>query len=203
MTLGVLVSGRGSNLQALLDARRDGRIESRVAVVISDRESAPALERARAAGVPAVTVDPGRAASRLTPAAARRMVAVLGEHAVDWVVLAGFMRVVGPTFFRAYPDRILNIHPSLLPAFRGLNAQRQALEAGVKVAGCTLHVVTPELDAGPILMQASVPVNADDTEETLSARILVEEHRILVETVHMLERERPPKPTNRAQGAAR
>jgi phosphoribosylglycinamide formyltransferase-1 len=203
MTLGVLASGRGSNLQALLDAANVGRITSNVSVVISDVESAFALDRARGAGVPAVFVDPGRPGPRLTPTAARTAVSVLREHGVEWVVLAGFMRIVGKTFFHAYPDRILNIHPSLLPAFRGLHAQRQALEAGVQVAGCTVHIVTPELDAGPILKQASVRVEPGDTEDTLSARILVEEHEILVETVRMLERERPPQPTDRVQGVAR
>ncbi len=187
MKLGVLASGRGSNLGALIDATRDGRLQSRIALVISDVEDARALVRAHEAGIPARFIPPGTDRPRLSPTNARRYVDALAEHHVDLVCLAGFMRVVGRTFFARYRGRILNIHPSLLPAFRGLHAQRQALEAGVDVAGCTAHVVSEAVDAGPILMQARVAVRPDDTERTLSERILAEEHRIYVETIRAIE----------------
>lgn len=187
MNLGVLASGRGSNLDALIAATGDGRLSSRIRVVLSDVADAPALEKARAAGIPAFAIDPGRPGARLARSATDAFVAALGEHEVDLVCLAGFMRIVGKRFVTAYPDRILNIHPSLLPSFRGLHPQRQALEAGVKVAGCTVHVVVPEVDAGPIVGQATVPVLENDTVDTLSARILVEEHRLYPEVVRSFE----------------
>jgi phosphoribosylglycinamide formyltransferase-1 len=190
MRLGVLVSGRGSNLQAILDASREGRIESRVAIVLSDVEDAPALDRARALGVPARYVDPGGPGARLSSASARRFVDALRAYDAELVLLAGFMRIVGRTFFEAFPGRMLNMHPSLLPAFRGLDPQRQALDAGVEVSGCTVHVVVPEVDAGPIVAQGSVPVFAGDTVEDLSARILREEHRVYVRAVRSFERGR-------------
>ena len=186
MNLGVLVSGRGSNLQALLDASREGRIESRVALVISDVADAPALERAHQVGVPVLHVPAGPKV-RVSRAAARTYVQELRRHDVDLIALAGFMRIVGRSFFAAYGGRIINIHPSLLPLFPGLDPQRQALEAGVRVAGCTVHFVTPDVDAGPIICQAAVPVEVDDSVDALSARILVEEHRIYVEAVQLLE----------------
>ncbi len=182
--LGVLASGRGSNLQALLDAQEAGALRARVAVVISDRPDAAALERARRSGVPAIHLDPGSPRARLRPEAERALVERLREHGVDWVILAGFFRIVGSTLLGAFPLRVLNIHPSLLPAFPGLHGPRQALDYGVRVAGCTVHLVTAEVDAGPILRQQAVPVLADDTEETLAARILESEHRILVEAVN-------------------
>jgi phosphoribosylglycinamide formyltransferase-1 len=188
--LGVLASGRGSNLQALLDAQEAGRLRGRVAVVVSDRPDAAALERARLHQVPAVYLDPGSPRVRLRPEAEAEIVETLRAHGVEWIVLAGYFRIIGAGILGAYPNRVLNIHPSLLPSFPGLHAQRQALEYGVRVAGCTVHLVTAEVDAGPILRQAAIPVLAEETEESLSGRILVEEHRILVETVNEIA-ERP------------
>ncbi len=189
--IGVLVSGRGSNLQALLDAQAAGTLAARIVVVVSDRSDAPALARAAARGVEAVIVDPGSARARLTPEAEHAFLEVLRARDVEWVVLAGFFRIIGPVLLGAFPERILNIHPSLLPAFPGLHAQRQALAYGVRIAGCTVHLVGAEVDAGPVLAQAAVPVMEDDTEESLSARILAEEHRLLVETVNRVARRVP------------
>jgi phosphoribosylglycinamide formyltransferase-1 len=187
--LGVLASGRGTNLQALLSAQDEGRLEGRVAVVASDRPEAVALDRARAHGVPAEFVDPGSKRVHLRPLAEERYLEVLRRYEVEWLVLAGFFRILGPGLLEAFPGRILNIHPALLPAFPGLHGQRQALEHGVKVAGCTVHLVTAGVDEGPILAQAAVPVLDDDTEAALSERILEQEHRILVETVNRIARE--------------
>lgn len=188
MNLGVLVSGRGSNMAAIVKASADGRLSSRVAVVLSDVAEAPALALARAAGVPAEHVATASARPKLRREDSDRFVGRLRAFDVDLVVLAGFMRILGRPFFEAYPGRILNIHPSLLPDFRGLDPQRRALEAGVRVSGCTVHVVTPRVDEGPILAQASVPVLEGDTVEALSARILAEEHRVYVETIRAIER---------------
>jgi phosphoribosylglycinamide formyltransferase-1 len=182
--LGVLISGRGSNLQAIIDATRDGRLDAVVAVVISNRADAPGLQRARDAGIPTAVIDHRAFPSR--EAFDRALVDELRRHDVALVCLAGFMRLLGPAFLQAFPDRILNIHPSLLPAFPGLHAQRQAFEYGVKISGATVHLVTAELDAGPIVLQAAVPVRHDDTEETLAARILVEEHRIYPEAIRIV-----------------
>lgn len=181
----MLVSGRGTNLQALLDAQAAGRLGGEVVVVISNHAGAPALERAAAAGVPTVVIErdafPTRKAQHLAIADA------LAAYGVDLVVLAGFDRIVHPEVVRRYAGRILNVHPSLLPAFAGgLHAQADALAYGVKIAGCTVHFVTDEVDAGPIVLQAAVPVLDDDTVESLSARILAEEHRILPEAVRLL-----------------
>jgi phosphoribosylglycinamide formyltransferase-1 len=183
LVLGVLASGRGSNLQAILDAIDAGRCPARVVVVVSDRKDATALERARRAGIRAVHVDPHAHPDRLAfdDAIAR----VLDEHAVEMVCLAGYMRILSPGFVRRYPARILNVHPALLPAFPGLHAQRQALAAGVKVTGATVHLVDEGMDTGPIVLQAAVPVLADDTEATLSARILTEEHRLYPEVIRL------------------
>jgi phosphoribosylglycinamide formyltransferase 1 len=174
--LAVLISGRGSNLQAIIDAIGEGRLDARIAVAISNRPDAAGLQRAREAGIEALalaTTDyPDRDAYDAV------IVQMLRARAVDLVCLAGFMRLVGPPLLDAYPNRILNIHPSLLPSFPGLDAQRQALAHGVRISGATVHLVTGELDGGPIVSQAAVPVLDDDTVETLSARILVEEHRI-------------------------
>ena len=179
----VLVSGRGSNLQALIAAAQEGRLGGEVAVVISNVAEAPALDRARAAGVPALACD-----HRGTPREQhdRRVLAVLQEHGVDLVCLAGYMRLLSSTFLAALPHRVVNIHPSLLPAFPGLDAQRQAWEHGVKVAGATVHLVEEALDAGPIVMQEAVPVRADDTLDVLAARILEAEHRIYPQAVRLL-----------------
>ena len=183
LPVGVLVSGRGSNLQALLDACATPDFPARVAVVISDREHAPALERARAAGVEAVWINPKDFASRESFDAT--LVRELDKRQVGLVCNAGFMRILSRVYVQAFAGRALNIHPSLLPAFPGLHAQRQALEHGAKVAGCTVHFVDEAVDAGPIVLQAAVPVEADDTEETLSARILNEEHRIYPAAVRL------------------
>ncbi len=179
--LAVLVSGRGSNLQSILNATRSGRLAAAVAVVISNRAGAAGLMRAREAGVEALCLEPQTFRDRddFDRAIARE----LRAREVDLVCLAGYMRLVGPPLLEAFPNRILNIHPSLLPAFRGLDAQRQALERGVRITGATVHIVTSDLDGGPIVSQAAVPVLDDDTVETLSARILVEEHRIYPEAI--------------------
>jgi phosphoribosylglycinamide formyltransferase-1 len=182
-TIGILISGRGSNMEAILDAVDAGRVDARVGVVVSNVESAPGLERARARGVEAVALDHR---GRTREEHDRRMRDELDRRGVDLVCLAGYMRLLSGSFIESYPNRILNIHPSLLPAFPGLGAQRQALEYGVKLAGCTVHFVDEELDHGPIVLQRAVPVLADDTEETLSARILVEEHVAYPEAVGLV-----------------
>lgn len=174
--LGVLISGRGSNLQSIIDAIRRGELAATIAVVVSNRPEAAGLLRAREAGLDTVCLQQKDFADRGAYDAA--VAGVLRDHAVDLVCLAGFMRLVGAPLIDAFPNRILNIHPSLLPSFPGLDAQQQALEHGVKVTGATVHLVNPELDGGPIVGQVSVPVLADDTVESLSARILIEEHRL-------------------------
>lgn len=174
--LGILISGRGSNLQSIVDAIRRGELEAEIAVVIANRTEAAGLMRAREAGLEAVCVLQKDYPSRELYDAA--VAQVLQSHHVDLVCLAGFMRLIGEPLLRAFPNRILNIHPSLLPAFPGLEAQRQALEYGVRVSGATVHVVDAGLDAGAIVLQAAVPVMEADTVESLSARILVEEHRL-------------------------
>jgi phosphoribosylglycinamide formyltransferase-1 len=183
-SLGVLISGRGSNLQALIRAVDDGRLEARIAVVISNRPEAPGLEHARRSGIETLVVDHRQFKSRHE--FDRTLATELRSRSVALVCLAGFMRLVGAELLQAFPNAILNVHPSLLPAFPGVNAQQQALDHGVKVSGATVHVVTPELDAGPIIVQACVPVRADDTVDSLSARILVEEHRIYPEAVRIM-----------------
>ncbi len=180
-SLGVLISGRGSNLQALIAAIGDGRLDARIAVVISNRPLAPGLEHARNAGIETVVVDHRQFAARAD--FDRAIAAELTARNVAVVCLAGFMRLVGAELLEAFPHAVLNVHPSLLPAFPGVNAQQQALLHGVKVSGATVHLVTAELDAGPIVVQAAVPVHSDDTVDSLSARILVEEHRIYPEAV--------------------
>jgi phosphoribosylglycinamide formyltransferase-1 len=182
--IGVLLSGRGSNFEALADNIGAGRIPgSEIALVISNREGAPGLARATERGI-ATKVIPSKGIER--EAYDRMVVAALKEAQVDLVCLAGFMRLLSPYFVSAFPMRILNIHPALLPAFPGLEAQRQALEYGVKFSGCTVHFVDENLDAGPIVAQAIVPVEATDTAETLSARVLEEEHRIYAEAVRLV-----------------
>ena len=174
--IGVLISGRGSNLQAIIDAIAEGRLRATIAVVIANVPGAAGLERARRAGIATREMPhrqwPSRAAYDTALADA------LHDTRVELVCLAGFMRLLTATFLDRFPNRVLNVHPSLLPAFPGVDAQTQALEHGVKVAGATVHLVTPELDAGPIVRQAAVPVLPGDTGESLSARILVEEHRL-------------------------
>ena len=179
--LGVLISGRGSNLQAMIDAVAAGRLEATIAVVIANKADAGGLERARQAGIETVVLEhtayPSRAAYD------EALVAALRRRDVRLVCLAGFMRLLSATFIEAFPNRILNVHPSLLPAFVGLHAQDQAWRHGVKIAGATVHFVTPELDAGPIVRQAAVPVDDADTAGTLAARILIAEHRIYPEAI--------------------
>ncbi|HXW56924.1 MAG TPA: phosphoribosylglycinamide formyltransferase [Candidatus Cybelea sp.] len=182
--IGVLLSGRGSNFEALADSVTSGRIpNAEISIVVSNREAAPGMAKARARGIPAEVIpSPGlerEAYDRLVVSALRR-------REVDLVCLAGYMRLLSPDFVAAFPHRILNIHPSLLPAFPGLEAQRQALEHGVKFTGCTVHFVDEKLDAGPIIVQAVVPVEDRDTVESLSERVLREEHRIYTEAVRIV-----------------
>ncbi len=183
LRVGVLASGRGSNLRAILDAAESGRIPARVVVVVSDRPGAGALGIARAHGVEALHVDPGQHPGREVHDKA--VAAALDERGVELVCLAGYMRILTPGFVRHFEGRLLNIHPALLPAFPGLHAQRQALQAGVRIAGATVHFVDEGVDTGPIVLQAAVPVRPDDTEETLSDRILAEEHRIYPEAIRL------------------
>ncbi|MBX3218042.1 MAG: phosphoribosylglycinamide formyltransferase [Labilithrix sp.] len=175
--LGVLVSGSGTNLQALLDAIEAGSLKAKVGVVVSNVATAKALDRAKAARVPAIVVDHKAFASREAFDAA--VVEVLQAHRVDCVVLAGFMRLVTPTVLDAFPNRVVNVHPALLPAFPGVRAQRQALEYGVSITGCTVHFVDAGTDTGPIIAQAPIPVLDTDDEATLTARILQKEHELL------------------------
>lgn len=179
--LGVLVSGRGSNLQSIIDAIGAGTLDATVAIVISNRADAGGLVRAREAGITALFLNPREYASRDDYDQA--IVNALRAHDVGLVCLAGFMRLVGPRLLDAYPNSILNIHPSLLPSFPGLEAQQQALSHGVRISGATVHLVNADLDAGPIVVQAAVPVLEDDSVESLSARILAEEHRIYPEAI--------------------
>lgn len=183
LTVAVLVSGRGTNLEALLEAeRRDQLGGASIELVLCDNEDAAALERAEGYDVETRFVDP---TGMEREAYDETLVEILEAAGIDLVVLAGFMRVLSPTFLSAFPDRIINIHPSLLPAFQGLHAQEQALEAGVRVAGATTHFVTEEVDDGPIILQSVVPVHPDDDEETLSQRVLETEHRILPASVRL------------------
>ncbi len=183
INIGVLASGSGTNLQAIIDAAEAGRIDAEVRVVISDVAKAYALARARKAGIPAVFVERNMFSSRREFEGA--ITAVLNEHGVELVCLAGFMRIIGKALLDAFPNRIINIHPALLPSFPGLHAQKQALEHGVKIAGCTVHVVDVETDHGPIISQAAVEVKEGDTPDTLADRILREEHRIYPEAIQL------------------
>lgn len=175
--IGVLVSGRGSNLQALIEAVNDRRLNAVIGVVISNVAGAPALGRAQSAGIEAVVISHKAWPSR--EAFDERLAEALVARGIAAVCLAGFMRRLSPRFLECFPGPVLNVHPSLLPAFPGVDAPGQAVAHGVKVAGCTVHLVTAELDAGPIVMQAAVPVLSGDSPEALAARILVEEHRLL------------------------
>jgi phosphoribosylglycinamide formyltransferase 1 len=182
--IGVLLSGRGSNFEALADSIAAGRIDAaEISIVVSNREDAPGIARAQSRGI-ATKVLPSKGLERETYD--RQVVAVLKEHQVDLVCLAGYMRLLSPFFVAAFPNRILNIHPSLLPSFPGLEAQKQALEYGAKFAGCTVHFVDENLDAGPIILQAAVPIEDHDTEASLSEKILREEHRIYTEAVKLV-----------------
>jgi phosphoribosylglycinamide formyltransferase-1 len=182
--IGILLSGRGSNFEALADSIAAGRIPgAEIAIVISNREGAPGIEKARSRGI-ATQVIASRGLER--EAYDKLVLAALREKQVDLVCLAGFMRLLSPLFIQAFPWRILNIHPALLPSFPGLEAQRQALEYGVKFSGCSVHFVDENLDAGPIILQVAVPVRDDDTDASLSERILREEHRIYSEAVRIV-----------------
>jgi phosphoribosylglycinamide formyltransferase-1 len=182
--IGVLLSGRGSNFEALADSVAAGRIpNAEIAIVISNRENAPGIEKAQARRIAALVI-PSRGLER--EAYDKLVIAALEEKKVDLVCLAGYMRLLSAAFVATYRGRILNIHPSLLPAFPGLESQRQALEHGAKFSGCTVHFVDENLDAGPIILQAAVPIRDDDTAETLSRRVLKEEHRIYTEAVRIV-----------------
>jgi len=184
LRLGVLVSGSGTNLQALLDATAQGRLDAEVRLVVSNRPDVFALERAARAGVPSLVLNHREFGSREEFDGA--LVAALREAGVEWVALAGFMRVLTPVFLEAFAGRMVNIHPSLLPAFPGVDAQRQAFDYGVKVAGCTVHIVDAGTDTGPILLQKTVPVREDDTPDSLHARIQEQEHRAYPEALQLV-----------------
>lgn len=182
--IGVLVSGRGSNLQAIIDNIEQGKLSAEVAVVISDQADAYALERAKQHGIPGVHVSASGYRGKRDDYDAL-LVKELQKHAVELVVLAGFMRIITPTLLRAFPGRVINIHPALLPSFPGLHVQKAALEHGVRFSGCTVHFVDEGMDTGPIIIQAVVPVLDDDTENTLSARILKQEHVIYSRAIQL------------------
>jgi phosphoribosylglycinamide formyltransferase-1 len=182
--VGVLISGRGSNLQALIDAVADGTLDAQIAVVISNKPNVTGLDRARTAGIDTLVLDHRGFASRDEYDA--EIARELRARGVSLLCVAGFMRLIGTPLLEAFPNAILNIHPSLLPAFPGVDAQRQALEYGVKVSGATVHLVTGELDGGPIVLQSAVPVRDDDTVDVLSARILIEEHRLYPQAVRLI-----------------
>jgi phosphoribosylglycinamide formyltransferase-1 len=186
LRIGVLASGRGSNLQALIGSAEAGRLKGDVVIVLSDVEGAKALERARRAGIQARYIDPRRKGARLSKESEQEYIDALDTFRVDIIALAGFMRILRSGFVRHFEGRILNIHPSLLPSFQGLHAQKQALDYGVKYSGCTVHFVDEGVDTGPIIIQAAVRVLEDDTEDTLAARILSEEHRIYTEAINLL-----------------
>jgi phosphoribosylglycinamide formyltransferase-1 len=186
--IGVLISGRGSNLQSIIDAVASGDLDASIAVVISNRAGAQGLARARAAGIEALHLSPRDYPDR--DSYDRAIVEILRVRGVQLVCLAGYMRLAGQPLLDAFPQRILNVHPSLLPAFPGLDAQRQALEHGAQVTGATVHLVTSELDGGPIVLQAAVPVLPDDTVVTLAARVLIQEHRLYPEAIRIVLGER-------------
>lgn len=188
LRIGVLVSGSGTNLQSIIDRIEDGSLSAEIACVISNNSGAYALERARKHGIPALHID-----HRMFPGRERYdavLVETLRDYKVDLVVLAGFMRIITPVLIGAFPHAIMNIHPALLPAFPGLHAQRQAIEYGAKVSGCTVHFVDAGTDTGPIIIQKAVPVTEGDTEETLSARILVEEHMAYPHAIKLFAEDR-------------
>jgi phosphoribosylglycinamide formyltransferase-1 len=188
LRVGVLASGRGSNFRALAEAAAAGRLEAAVVVLVSDRPGAPVLDIARDRGIEAVLVDPKQHPSR--EAHEKAVIGVLEERRVGLVCLAGYMRLLTGAFVGHFAGRLLNVHPSLLPAFPGLHPHRQALEHGVRISGATVHFVDEGVDTGPIVLQAAVPVLPDDTEARLSERILVEEHRLYPEAVRLFARGR-------------
>lgn len=183
--LAVLASGRGTNFQAIIDACERGQIDAEVALVVSDNPEAYALERARRHGIKALYIPPGKSKTGLDPEREQEYIETIKQHGVDLVCLAGFMRVVPPNFVEAFRWRMINIHPSLLPSFRGLEAQEQAWEYGVKIAGCTVHFVDEGVDTGPVILQAAVPVMEEDTPESLAARVLEQEHRIYPQAIQL------------------
>ena len=187
LRLGVLVSGRGSNLQAIIDEIETGTLKAEIAVVISNKQEVPALERAERHGLNAVFLDPKSVADTPDPRQAydRKLLETLQHHQVQLVVLAGYMKIVTSVLIDSYESRIMNIHPALLPSFPGLHAQRQALDHGVKVAGCTVHFVTEGMDTGPIILQQAVPVEEGDMEDVLSERILKVEHGLLPRAIRL------------------
>jgi phosphoribosylglycinamide formyltransferase-1 len=187
LRVAVLASGRGSNLQAIIDAIETGRVQAQIVAVISNKKDAIALERARKHGLSDIFVDPkpyaGRPDSR--EAYDRSLLEILQQHEVELVLLAGYMKIVTTVLVNAYANRMMNIHPSLLPSFPGLDVQKKAIDWGCKLAGCTVHFVTEGVDEGPIIIQAAVPILDDDTPETLAARILVQEHKIYPRAVQL------------------
>jgi len=186
--MGVLVSGGGTNLQSIIDSIEGGMLDATIRVVISNVPGVRSLERAQKHNIPTVVVDHERFATRED--FDREIVAVLKDHNVELVVMAGFMRILTPVLLRAFPQKILNIHPALLPAFQGLHVQEKAFDYGVKFSGCTVHFVDEGVDTGPIIIQAVVPVYDDDTAETLQQRILKEEHRIYPQAIQLYAEER-------------
>lgn len=189
INVAVFVSGRGSNLKALLDANAAGRLARvRFVLVLSDVDSPPAFDHARARGVPTLSLKPKSFPSK--EAYERAALEALRRAGADWIVLAGYMRIVGPTLLAAFPMRIVNIHPALLPSFPGLHAQRQAVEHGAKISGCTVHFVDGGMDTGPIILQRAVPCLDDDTEDSLSARILAEEHKAFPDALELISQGR-------------
>ncbi|MBI1882646.1 MAG: phosphoribosylglycinamide formyltransferase [Chlamydiae bacterium] len=186
MKIGILGSGRGTNFEALFEAIQKGELQAQIVLVISDVEKAPILEKARIHKIPYLYLPPGKFKTYLEPSIEADYIHALQNHGVEWVVLAGYMRVLKGDFFRAYKGKILNIHPSLLPAFRGLDAWRQALEAGAKITGCTVHFVDEGLDTGPIVLQEAVKVLDEDTPETLHARLQKAEHRLYPEALKLI-----------------
>ncbi len=197
LRLGVLISGRGSNLQALIDAAKDPDFPAEVALVISNKPDAPGLDRAHAAGIPALVIRPRDYADK--PAHEMAMTAALEQAGVGLVCLAGFMRLLSPCFVEHWQDRLINIHPSLLPAFPGLHTHEKALETGVRFHGCTVHFVRVEMDTGPIIVQAAVPVADKDTPDSLAARVLEQEHRAYPLAVRLIAQGRVTVEGNRVR----
>jgi len=192
LKLGVLASGRGSNLQAIIDAIERGALDATIEVIISNKVDAKALERAKNHNLRGIFLDPQSVKEEEIPKVAfdKRILKVLQEHHVELVILAGYMKIITPLLIQAYPNRIMNIHPSLLPAFPGLHVHEKALAWGVKVSGCTVHFVSEGVDEGPIILQAAVPISETDTSETLAARILEQEHKIYPHAVQLFAEKR-------------
>ncbi len=185
LIIGILASGRGSNLQAIIDNTKKGKIDAEIGCVISDKEDAFALERARKANIPAHYIYPGTHKTFLDPECEAEYIKCLKKHNVELICLAGFMRVLHPPFLRVYRGRIMNIHPALLPSFKGLHAQKQAFDYGVKVSGATVHFVDEGVDTGPIIVQRAVEIENDDTPDMLEQRILKIEHKIYSEAIQL------------------